>query len=136
MAGHMVDVLVTGHRLAYPRVAPIVAAQESRDLGRHQHTVAGHVRVARRAGTRRVRQVPVLVPGNQRDALELLPALAAVPLPDLQRRCTSRRRTTSRAWYITSSLSAVSSSKCTWFMRLMKTVPAAAPDDSSSDECF
>jgi hypothetical protein len=59
----MVDVLVTGDRLAYPRVAPIVAAQESRDLGRHQHTVAGHVRVARRARARRVRQVPCSCPG-------------------------------------------------------------------------
>jgi len=79
MPGQVVDVLVTEDRLAYPRVTPVIAAQQSRDLGRHEHAVAGHIRVACRTGPRRVRQEPLVVTGDPCDALELLPALAGVP---------------------------------------------------------
>ena len=64
----MVDVLVAGDGLADPSAAAVVAAQQPRDLGRDEQAVAADVRVARRAGARRVGQEPVLVAGDPRDA--------------------------------------------------------------------
>src|SRR5215208_2976484 len=78
MPGDVVDVLVARDRLAAPGGAAVVATQQARDLGRREHPLARDVRVARRAGTRRVRQVPLLAAREARDAPELVPAPPAV----------------------------------------------------------
>ncbi len=78
MTGHVVNVLVPGDRLAHPGPAAVVASQQSGDFGRHKQAVARDVRVAGRAGARRIRQEPLLMARNPRDAVELLPAPARV----------------------------------------------------------